>query len=274
MLYFAYGSNLNVDELAERWKHTPRFVSTAFWPDARLRFHYRSKTRKGGALDLVEHRGSATPGVLFEADLELLDRKEGVGIGHYRRIEGMAIGEDGPVRAITYRVCDDMRQGRFVEPTVEYVELVRAGLRAFDLPEYVFDAALRHDDAGWPPGVFVYGTLKRGHEREALMRNAALRSVHDAQVPGRLVDLGEYPGWMRGEGRVHGEVWSYHALDELFATLDPVEDFEGWERLEASMYHRTLVQADVGGTRRWAWTYEYRGEDPGNTIPSGTWIRD
>lgn len=274
MLYFAYGSNLNVDELSARWEHTPRFVARAFWPDARLRFHYRSKTRKGGALDLDPHRGSATPGVLFEADLALLDRKEGVGIGHYRRIEGIAITEAGPVRAITYRVCDDMRQGRFVAPTPEYVEIVRAGLRAFDLPEHVFDAALRHDEAGWPRDVFVYGTLKRGHERESLMRNTALRSIDDASIAGRLVDLGEYPGWMRGEGQVNGEVWSYDVLDELLGTLDPVEDFEGWDRLESSMYHRALVQADVRGTARWAWAYEYRGEDPGKTIPDGTWRRD
>ena len=273
MLYFAYGSNLNLDELSERWGHRPRVVATAFWPDARLRFHYRSPARGGGALDLEEHIGSAVPGVLFDADLDVLDRKEGVGAGRYRRIEGVAITADGPVHALTYRVADAHRQARFVAPTADYERIVREGLRTFDLPHHMLELALAHGSGTWPGDVFVYGTLKRGHLREPLMRDDTLCSVNEASVAGRLLDLGEYPGLIRGEGRVHGEVWRYRSLKRLFATLDSVEDFEGWERLETSMYHRTLVQADVRGTAHWAWAYEYRGED-GTLIPDGSWSRD
>ncbi len=278
MLYFAYGSNLNIAELRRAWGHEPKFVSTAFWPDAALRFHYHSTARAGGALDLVEHVGAATPGVLFEADLEVLDRKEGVGRGNYRRIEGTVLTSQGPRRAITYRVTDGARQNQFVPPTSDYVAIVREGMHAFELPSQTFDAACANKTPNWPKHVFVYGTLMRGEERESLMRNDTLQDVTEASVAGQLVDLGAYPGlrtgrFSKGGARVSGELFAYSSFHSLFAVLDPVEDFEGWDCIETSMYYRTIVGAQTQGTAHWAWTYEYRGERRGEIIESGCWNR-
>ena len=64
--------------------------------------------------------------------------------------------------------------------------------------------------------LFIYGTLMPGLRLEAEMQGAERLGL--AQVPGRLVDVGRYPGLLHGEGLVAGEVpeWAravYPAID-------------------------------------------------------------
>lgn len=81
--------------------------------------------------------------------------------------------------------------------------------------------------------LFIYGTLMPGLRLEAEMRGA--RFVGAAQVPGRLVDVGRYPGLLHGEGQVTGEV--YEVDDAHLARLDAVEDMVPGDRA-ASQYWR------------------------------------
>ena len=53
--------------------------------------------------------------------------------------------------------------------------------------------------------IFIYGTLLPGLRLEAQMGGA--RFVAAAQVLGRLVDVGRYPGFLQGDGLVTGEVY-------------------------------------------------------------------
>ena len=84
--------------------------------------------------------------------------------------------------------------------------------------------------------LFIYGTLMPGLRLEAEMHGA--RFLGAAQVPGRLVDLGRYPGLLSGEGVVTGEV--YEVDDTHLARLDVVEDMVPGNRV-ASQYWREAV---------------------------------
>ena len=64
------------------------------------------------------------------------------------------------------------------------------------------------------------------------------RFVGAAQVSGRLVDLGRYPGLLQGEGQVTGEV--YEVDDAHLARLDGVEGVVPGDRA-ASQYWREEV---------------------------------
>ncbi|TWT30103.1 gamma-glutamylcyclotransferase family protein [Blastopirellula retiformator] len=74
--------------------------------------------------------------------------------------------------------------------------------------------------------MFAYGTLKRGEEREKLWPARPL-TVVTAFTQGRLYELGEYPGLVRGEDRVQGELWIFKHRDiqRVLEVLDEVEDY-------------------------------------------------
>lgn len=277
MRYFGYGSNLDRVDL-RRWCADERMplgryepAGVAFLPDHALAFHYFSRPRGGGALDVTPTFGRAVPGMLFEVDDDaraVLDRKEGLGV-RYERREVAVLRADGEVeRAFTYGVMEPFREGRFIAPTSEYAAIVRRGLADFGLPSAPLEAAAAGEVAGFPPRVFVYGTLKRGHCRQHLLGPT---DHVPATIMGELVDLGAYPGLRSGDGVVHGELHRPAEMSALLARLDPVEDFEGWDQVERSMYHRAIVRAQTASGVELAWTYVYRGREARPRIVDGTW---
>ena len=71
--------------------------------------------------------------------------------------------------------------------------------------------------------VFVYGTLRRGEERDITRLRPAPRWVGQASVPGCMVELGSYPGLVLGApGQVKGEVYEISAA--LEQQLDVIEE--------------------------------------------------
>ena len=89
--------------------------------------------------------------------------------------------------------------------------------------------------------LFIYGTLMPGLRLEAEMQGA--RFLGAAQVPGRLVDVGRYPGLLPGDGSVSGEV--YEVDDAQLARLDGVEGIVPGNR-KASQYWREEVTVTAG----------------------------
>ena len=89
--------------------------------------------------------------------------------------------------------------------------------------------------------LFIYGTLLPGLRLQAQMQGA--RFVGAAELPGRLVDVGRYPGLIPGAGRVSGEV--YEVDDAHLARLDAVEDMVPGDRA-ASQYWRKEVTVASG----------------------------
>ena len=76
--------------------------------------------------------------------------------------------------------------------------------------------------------VFVYGTLRRGEQRDINLLTPAPRWVGQASVEGVLYDLGDYPGLVLGsdqqpgQEKVMGEV--YEISDVLERLLDEIEE--------------------------------------------------
>ena len=120
------------------------------------------------------------------------------------------------------------------------------------------------------PLLFIYGTLMPGLRLEAQMQGARFLGL--AQVPGRLVDVGRYPGLLPGEGAVSGEV--YEVDDAHLARLDEVEDTVPGDRA-ASQYWReevTVFSGPLQGER--VQTYVYNRPTDGCTpIPHGDYRR-
>ncbi len=92
--------------------------------------------------------------------------------------------------------------------------------------------------------VFVYGSLRYGFELHHLI--AKSRYVGLGFVEGYIMyNLGGYPGVVKGDGIVWGEV--YEVNSETLRKLDEVEDFEG---LEDDLYVRERTRVYFDQKRR------------------------
>ncbi len=118
--------------------------------------------------------------------------------------------------------------------------------------------------------LFIYGTLMPGLRLEAEMHGAGF--VATAQVQGRLVDVGRFPGLLHGEGAVTGEV--YEVDDAQLARLDVVEGTVRGDRA-ASQYWReevTVLSGPLQGQPVQTYVYN-RPVDGYSFIPHGDYRR-
>lgn len=104
VLYFGYGSNLNVRVMARRIPHA-KLLIPAYLPYYRIGFAGRSRVWGGGSATLVPAM-SVVPGVLYlmtRDDLHELDSSEGSPTGNHRHNE-YVYGLDGTrYEAFMYR---------------------------------------------------------------------------------------------------------------------------------------------------------------------------
>lgn len=125
ILVFAYGSNLDPDQMAERCP-SARVEGTAFLLRHRLVFCGYSAYWKGAVANAVPaNSGSSVPGVLYRVnawDLAYLDYCEGHPVV-YRRIPCRVLTEDG--RDIVAHVY--LRGGKRGYPSVDYFRTVYKG---------------------------------------------------------------------------------------------------------------------------------------------------
>lgn len=286
-VYFAYGSNLDRENWAQFCAERDadpdcmKPIGPALLPDCELVFNYRSVLRTGGALNIRERKGHYVHGVLFEVSecgWEVLDIKESVAIGCYRRISHAAITQGGrTVPVTTYQVTRQRQEG-FVPPSDEYAQIVSRGLRSFGLPVHQLESAARNQNADPEvEGVFVYGTLMRGESRHEAIRQHDPQETFRARAPGRLhATAADYPMLDVHEHHerdvVHGEYMSFRDTGPVLGTLDEIEVFSGYAN-DGNEYVRTLVEVETGySTRRLAWTYIVGNRSMiGERIESGCW---
>lgn len=282
-LYFAYGSNLNEDDLRKwcrREMHEYPLVKERgadFLPDQEVVFNHKSTQRNGGVLNLRPVVGHAVPGILFEVapgGWEVLDRKEGAPRA-YRQEPVVVLSSSGQeVEAIAYVVPEDRVTTPFVEPHADYVNVVREGLRRHALPTSALeDAAAAREPASLAAGLFVYGTLLRGEARHHLLASGgATEGVERGKTLGTLFDLGDYPALVTGDdGVVEGEFVPLARAEELLKALDVVEGFMGWGE-RTSLFRRSIVRVTTDdGRLMLAWAYVFNGVPRGPVIESGRW---
>jgi gamma-glutamylcyclotransferase (GGCT)/AIG2-like uncharacterized protein YtfP len=248
-LRFAHGPGVRLSPLGR-----------AFLPDRALLFADRH------VLEVVERLGHVVEGVLVAAGSDPASGHPEV----CQHLDTDALRSDGtalPVRTDVARA-----------PAVD-LDALRGAYVAHELdPRPLDDAA-----AGRPPRslvscVFVYGTLLRGEIRHAAILRGAPESVFPATCPGRLIDLGDYPGMLvdsdDARSTVHGELVRFRdaTLAAAVARLDAIEGFGGFGA-DGSLYLRRVVRvALAGGAVHLAWTYVYAGDlRAGRPIPSGDW---
>lgn len=117
MLYFAYGSNLNLDQMKGRCPGSSK-VGPAYLEGWSLAFR--------GPLDIVKQEGSVVPGFIFdinESDLRALDRYEGYPY-LYNRVTVPINTRDSNMLAITYTMN---RKKHVAMPGRSYWETVLTG---------------------------------------------------------------------------------------------------------------------------------------------------
>ena len=213
------------------------------------------------------------PGVLFQVDsktLESIDIKEGVKYNCYERKWVEVIRFDGSVvKALTYVVCQEKIQNRFVEPTLEYTNLIRNGLIKRGLPTEFLDLSvstkLKNSTLNY---IFVYGTLMKQESRNGLMEQYSAEFLGEKSINGKLLDLSSFPGMVHDFNLVvKGELYYCQEIENCLEKLDWIEGFLGYDT-DDSMFTRIITKVNDENSPKWAWTYLYNGESD-NQINSG-----
>ena len=104
----------------------------------------------------------------------------------------------------------------------------------------------------------------RGYGLHAVLARGAT-FLGRASVGGRLLNLGRYPGLIKGPGRVKGELYR---LDdpELLPVLDREEGY--------NFVRSTTIVTLARGRRARAWVYRYRGpRERAVPVPHGDYRR-
>lgn len=127
-LYFAYGSNMDVEAMRSRAPNS-RPLCVARLPRSRFII------MEGGYASVVRDPQRTVHGVLWDvalADIRLLDRYEDIASGLYRKIQQPVLRDGGgSARALIYIGASSARG----EPHPGYMESVISAARAWSLPE-------------------------------------------------------------------------------------------------------------------------------------------
>jgi cation transport regulator ChaC len=137
--YFAYGSNMQRATFEGRRGMRPARSLWGTLAGYRLCFDLPVGSGERGVANLNADEAECVYGVLYlvtSAELERLDRTEGVESGYYRRVEVDVVDRDGNVvRAWTY-LSPHAVVGR--KPSPRYIGLLLEGAREHELPpDYV-----------------------------------------------------------------------------------------------------------------------------------------
>lgn len=124
---------------------------------------------------------------------------------------------------------------------------------------------LRGDDL-----LAAYGLLRpRAHGLDRLGLRSTVRWIGPCVVPGRLIDLGDYPGLLPGGGEVAGDL--LRILDARAGPkLDAFEEFRPGD--PTSAYRRVRMRLLRPAVH--AWIYVWNGsDDAGPPTAGGDWLR-
>jgi gamma-glutamylcyclotransferase len=132
MYYFAYASNLNKKQMAERAPGSkPKF--SAVLPNYKLIFVGWSRQWKGGSASIKPFKGEKVKGAVYEItenDLKKLDRYEDFPTT-YTHLNVIVWTDDGdPVEAVTYIRNEQSAEAK---PSPEYLAVIRQGYHDWEI---------------------------------------------------------------------------------------------------------------------------------------------
>ena len=148
--YFAYGSNMNQEDLNRHFKKyyhyiwVPRRPRVAVLKDYRLDFNYYSESRKGSAANIMASPGDSVVGLLFEVDeqeFKVLGRKEGAP-DRYDEIDVEVTADGRAVDAKTFKVLKK-HETEFRKPAADYMALIISAAEAHDFPAWYIEKLRR-----------------------------------------------------------------------------------------------------------------------------------
>lgn len=200
-LYFAYGSNMDPDQMAFRRLEVQEALA-AVLEGYRLAFDFPARSRwLGGAADVVPVEGARVEGVLYTLanEVSIMDAWE----GGYRRlaVEVTVPATSRSVTAWTYVVVD---KGPHMTPSEVYVDQMLIGARRCGLSSAYIEELEGHRDAG---------------RRELGDHVAAVRAMARAPKPLSLEELATAIG--RSIDRVEAVLSDLHGWGWVMANNEP-----------------------------------------------------
>jgi gamma-glutamylcyclotransferase (GGCT)/AIG2-like uncharacterized protein YtfP len=109
------------------------------------------------------------------------------------------------------------------------------------------------------PYLFVYGTLLDKQNEFGAYLNDNCTFYADGKMPGKLYDLGEYPGAIltREENKfVHGKIYQLNNPEKVFKILDDYEGF-GPKQEQPNLFVRELIDVEISPGKIVCWVYLY-----------------
>jgi len=147
--YFAYGSNMDEDDLArwcrERKKPLVKFLSIApvKLDGYKLCFNYCSSSRKSGAANIMNSKDDCAYGLLAEikdSDLSTIREKEGCP-NFYREI-AVDLDTFGGLRitgVLTYKAVEQREKVNHQPPTQYYLNLIIRNAEKYGFPHHYIE---------------------------------------------------------------------------------------------------------------------------------------
>lgn len=159
MYYFAYGSNLDTDQMAERCPEADP-VGKALLPDYTLAFGGHSPNWDGAPATIVDDQQVDIPGLLYEIDyreIRLLDKFEGHPV-RYERCAEQVLLEDGGTREA--QVYIKHLDGNYGHPPDSYLSVLDQAYRELGFDRDILERALRlgADDPSFEPAELLAET--------------------------------------------------------------------------------------------------------------------
>lgn len=155
MLCFAYGSNMNWDQMRDRCR-SAQFLGVALLTDHRLAFPRRSRERNCGVAGALTAEGAEVWGVVYEVldtEIAMLDKSEGFQPGRerdknaYVREERHVYRDGEEERPLLVQVYFANPQENPPRPSAKYKGLIVEGAKHWHLPAYYIDRLERIETA-------------------------------------------------------------------------------------------------------------------------------
>ena len=131
MRYFAYGSNMNWEQMKRRCP-SARFVGVGCLNDHRLAITRKSRRRLCGTADVIEERGSEVWGIVYDiddAEILILDDFED---GYRRESMTILLAQDGTEDPAWIYIAE--KEPCPPPPSAHYKRLMLDGARRWRLP--------------------------------------------------------------------------------------------------------------------------------------------